>query len=1043
MARAAAAYDDPMDAAVADILQFDPTRSDGAAALSQSRLPLRIGGLGIPSAARTSGPAFTASLAACWHPATMHNPALRAVDLSRTHDLPASLAEAALILTGLTRDHAARAQFNAQPEASPDLHERRLFRLPGYPPSLPTLASFAKQPTLKAQHLFTCVADHEAWWSLHSDLIANGLARDPVRLLSFSQPGSTAFHRTVPARHNQIIHTEFMLAATQRQLGVPLSCLRGLDTDPYGDAAVNTNVDFTMRHNEVLPAWIGALRHAYRSRGSTSCKIADDCIPDGVIHHYDGGRNLYLEAKVASPLTSVGAPRDPRAATVALAGISHLPPDIDAKYSDRLGRNGAGPPYHRLAYLIHDTFGALHPLSVKVLDDARTHMRGRDRQHADLSHPDARANDDLHWSAPSHAARAFQDISRALHISIAKHILRFAEEARAAPLPTVGRTAADDSLPAAEHPADAPMPDAAAPLTTAASSDDDDDDDGDDDDNPHPKRRKPPPDPALTVAIGTGGADDPPPSTEPRLQHAVSRADSTLHGHRRRLALAWADADSPILACSHSLHPSFHAAPDSLICSGPPDLMGYALAHSSSGSVAWFSGSPSPLRGFSVPSALAARSTGTTHTPTRHRQPLVHCRGCDHFVPAPLIAATYYCTAPVSPTDHLAAGGPHRQPVEDGCPFVFPPVLHSFCRPCSLWDTGDFDPSRRPPQRHLPPACPTCTASPCPCCDFPHRPPCPYYAGDPDDPDTPSVWSGVSPSTYLGSLARHPFAFLDEPAPTALHRPAPPPHRTTPAPRPELGQPTAAPRTPAAPPHPTTPTPCPELGQPKAPPADAPAPAAPHVPAPPPHPTTPAPRPELGQPKAPLSTQHSHRRPLPPWPTFPSHKRARFAPCRHQPRLATRPCAPQTTPPRPRLRALPSETEAARQRADLASTAAALRGFSARADVHPGGPDGAMTELLGRPLVDRLTLAGLFSAAPSYRELLHLTVDDVSRATGGLTAHDALLLHHIGLGSDADRDAAASTASDTDSDGGPSPRLPSPDRMAHPAAPSPGCAGSP
>ena len=102
-----------------------------------------------------------------------------------------------------------------------------------------------------------------------------------------------------------------------------------------------------------------------------------------------------------------------------------------------------------------------------------------------------------------------------------------------------------------------------------------------------------------------------------------------------------------------------------------------------------------------------------------------------------------------------------------------------------------------------------------------------------------------------------------------------------------------------------------------------------------------------------------------------------------------------------------------------------------------------MTELLGRPLVDRLSSAGLFSDAPSYQELLHLTVDDVSRAAGDLTAHDALLLHHIGLGSDADRDAEASTASDTDSDGGPGPRLPSPDQAAHHTAPSPGCAGGP
>ena len=200
MALAASAHDDPLDAAIADILQFDRSRSDGAAALTQSRLPLRIGGLGIPSAARTSGPAFLASIAACWHTAAMHNPTLRAVDLSLTRTLPASLAEATLTLTGLTHDHTARAAFNALPEASPDLHERRLFRLPRYPRSLPTFASFAKQPTPKAQRLFSCVADHEAWWSLYDDLAADCLARDPVRLISAAQPGATAFHHTIPAR---------------------------------------------------------------------------------------------------------------------------------------------------------------------------------------------------------------------------------------------------------------------------------------------------------------------------------------------------------------------------------------------------------------------------------------------------------------------------------------------------------------------------------------------------------------------------------------------------------------------------------------------------------------------------------------------------------------------------------------------------------------------------------------------------------------------------------------------------------------------------
>ena len=47
-----------------------------------------------------------------------------------------------------------------------------------------------------------------------------------------------------------------MLFATQRQLGLPLSCLAGItdlpsDVDPYGDAAINSCSDHSTRHNHL------------------------------------------------------------------------------------------------------------------------------------------------------------------------------------------------------------------------------------------------------------------------------------------------------------------------------------------------------------------------------------------------------------------------------------------------------------------------------------------------------------------------------------------------------------------------------------------------------------------------------------------------------------------------------------------------------------------------------------------------------------------------------------------------------------------------
>ena len=235
-----------------------------------------------------------------------------------------------------------------------------------------------------------------------------------------------AFLSATPTRLNAVIETPDMLTATQRILGVPLSCLRGLPCDPFGDTAVNTNVDFTIRHNKALDAWIKALKkvcHGHKvQRGAT---LDADCLPDGVIYNYPKhNTNTYLEAKLKSPLDSHGRPHCPDAEKAAFGGLGHIVDEINDKYQDRL-RLGK----HELAELIADTFGALHPVGRKLVLDANERLaRGRNaRPGADPSDPDADApSSDEKRRVP----RPLLSVSIAVHVAISAHIHCYASNLR-------------------------------------------------------------------------------------------------------------------------------------------------------------------------------------------------------------------------------------------------------------------------------------------------------------------------------------------------------------------------------------------------------------------------------------------------------------------------------------------------------------------------------------------------------------------------------------------------------------------------------------
>ena len=425
---AASAHDAPLQAALADILEFDATTSEGAAALTQISLPRSLGGLGIPLAAATAGPAYLGSIVSNWHLVARLTPALAAVDFTEPATLPPSLARAAATHNALSTDQLALARAYVAIDALPKTGHGGLsvYRPSGLPTAPPPLSQCSTQPLKSAQRVYSHILHHRRWKELYESLADDGKPRDLVRLIQTSQPDATAFLAALPTRLNAVIDTASMLTATQRLLGVPLSVLSGLSCDPFGDTAVNANTDFTIRHNAALDAWVKALKKVFRGhKVDRGGRIDADCLPDGTIYEYPTrGLKTYLEVKLKSPLGSDGAPNNPDGERAAFAGLCHLSDEIHDKYSSRLGSN-------KLITLIADTFGALHPDARKAVLDANERLaRGRDTL-APTDPCDPRAG------APSpdekrRVPRPLLPVSIAVHCAIAAHIHRYADQLRSA-----------------------------------------------------------------------------------------------------------------------------------------------------------------------------------------------------------------------------------------------------------------------------------------------------------------------------------------------------------------------------------------------------------------------------------------------------------------------------------------------------------------------------------------------------------------------------------------------------------------------------------
>ena len=330
-----------------------------------------------------------------------------------------------------------RAEIMRRP-ALGDRAATRPFALPKLQPaSLPAFATLAETPLPKAQRALAAITHQSEWLDLHVAVTqdSGGSLRDATRLVSVSQPGATDFHKVIPSRWDLVMGSQVTLFATQRQLGVPLSCMTDTD-DPHGDAALNSNVgDFTLRHNMGLAAWVKALRKAYRGfKVNTSCTLGgSDRKPDAAIEDaLRPGDHIYVEYKMLSSLKSNGEPRNDDATEAAFAGVSDIFSTIEHKYRSHLND---GIRKHSLKSVVTDCFGGVHREGVKFLKDSGARLRGRDGAGNDPAVPlvvDPTSEDECDSSDSSRSSGptanpffslSMQSISLTAHKALAAHAM--------------------------------------------------------------------------------------------------------------------------------------------------------------------------------------------------------------------------------------------------------------------------------------------------------------------------------------------------------------------------------------------------------------------------------------------------------------------------------------------------------------------------------------------------------------------------------------------------------------------------------------------
>jgi hypothetical protein len=352
-------HDSLVNDANADIVVMHQAHEACASrAKRQSRLPVKMGGLGLSSHEQTAPAAVLGGWALCW--AAMQELCPREfADI----DLGSSTLRACVELQQVHADlmeryHGVAAQYRAFDTEPFDFDKAGVPHFRFHPEGLPGLEELAPislfgstsdddQTTLQhAQSVWSSIIHHSEWYKLLVTLGSTSL-REAVRFIAVSQPCAGAFLNAVPALAPFRMGSWALRIFVQRRLGLPLSAAavegalskHGLPFDVFGDVGANDGVaGHQTRHHQILQELVKRLRSVYGvmvEYEPPDYRRYSDKRPDVAVHYPEG---LELgDTKVFDPVGS-----DPSAVTGrgAHVGFGNTLPEATAIVVGWKGRPG-------------------------------------------------------------------------------------------------------------------------------------------------------------------------------------------------------------------------------------------------------------------------------------------------------------------------------------------------------------------------------------------------------------------------------------------------------------------------------------------------------------------------------------------------------------------------------------------------------------------------------------------------------------------------------------------------------------------------------
>jgi len=308
------AHREAVDRTLQELLDFDASTPRGQLAMRQAYLPLDFGGLGLTALDEVADAAWASSMANSWQhfqntlgdacPSLPPNSFLEDDDFDRRSPDTAPSSYRDLFTQIMGGAHASLREhrgYHVDRTSTALGHDakgapiRRYHPVDqrGLPRNLPRFSQLtdAKDARHRAglQSKITTLYHADQWSSLHADILGRSddwdihraaatshPRREACRLISASAPSAGVLWDIIPTHRPFSIPSAHMLFATQRRLGLPLTCLRGVThlttracgpVDPLGDVAVNSFAEHNTRHNQLAGCYA---RFGKRCLGGTA-----------------------------------------------------------------------------------------------------------------------------------------------------------------------------------------------------------------------------------------------------------------------------------------------------------------------------------------------------------------------------------------------------------------------------------------------------------------------------------------------------------------------------------------------------------------------------------------------------------------------------------------------------------------------------------------------------------------------------------------------------------------------------------------------------